>query len=442
LPRRIQQVLDTPREQRTPLQQAELFSFWRDRVPEWGAANERIGELWESHPEGSTQLALQQMETRRDTFLLERGDMLKPQRKVEPGVPAILNPLPESTNPDRLSFARWIVDRQAPTTARSIVNRIWQAYFGVGMVETSEDLGTQSPPPSHPGLLDWLAVELMEPESSPLAPREEERARGRGGAASPSREARGPRSWSLKHIHRLIVTSATYRQSSHVTEELYSRDPYNRLLARGPRFRVDAEIVRDIALAASGLLHRKIGGPSVYPPAPGFLFDPPASYGPKFWEVEQGADRYRRAVYTFRYRSVPYPALQVFDAPNGDFACVRRSRSNTPLQALVGLNEMIFMECAQALATTAVAAKETDEQRLEYAFRRVLARRPTDAERQELLGLLEKQRVHIAEGWVNTKALAGADMNELPEGVTPTQLAAWTTVARVLLNLDETVTKD
>jgi hypothetical protein len=259
------------------------------------------------------------------------------------------------------------------------------------------------------------------------------------GAGSQESEVRA---WSLKHLHRLIVTSSTYRQSSRVTEELYERDPYNRLLARGPRFRVEAEIVRDIALAASGLLHDEVGGPSVFPPAPRFLFDPPASYGPKLWDVTTGEERHRRALYTFRYRSIPYPALQVFDAPTGDFSCVRRTRSNTPLQALTGLNETLFMESAQALAKAALAAKSADEERIEYAFRRVLARQPTNEEKTELLKLLAEQSEHIAEGWVDTKALAGAAVNDLPPNTSPTQLAAWTTVARVLLNLDETITKE
>ena len=196
----------------------------------------------------------------------------------------------------------------------------WQSYFGTGLVETAEDLGTQSPAPSHPDLLDWLAVELMEND------------------------------WSLKHLHRLIVTSAAYQQSSHVTPELLEKDPKNRLLSRGPRFRVEGEIVRDIALAASGLLNREIGGPPVYPPAPEFLFKPPVSYGPKQWHTESDDQRYRRALYTFRFRSVPYPALDAFDTPNGDASCVRRVRSNTPLQALTTLNETVFLEAAEALA--------------------------------------------------------------------------------------------
>src|SRR5205823_7116830 len=238
----------------------------------------------------------------------------------------------------------------------------WQAYFGSGLVSTAEDLGKQSEPPSHPELLDWLAVKFMD-----------------GG-------------WSLKDMQRLIVTSATYRQSSHVTPELYRRDPDNRLLARGPRFRVEGEIVRDIALSASGLLSPKVGGPSIYPPAPDFLFVPPASYGPKNWYEAKGEDRYRRALYTFRYRSVPYPMLQTFDTPNGDISCVRRARSNTPLQALTTLNEPLFLESARALAMRVIEeGGDTDAKRLTYAVRRCVARRPTEQEASQLLALLNKQ---------------------------------------------------
>jgi hypothetical protein len=296
------------------------------------------------------------------------------------------------------------------------VNRIWQTYFGIGLVSTSEDLGRQSEAPSHPELLDWMAVEFME------------------------------RGWSLKAMHRLIVNSATYRQSSRVSPELLTRDPYNRLLARGPRFRVEAEVVRDIALAASGLMNSKIGGPSVYPPAPDFLFLPPVSYGPKNWYEAKDADRYRRALYTFRFRSVPYPVLQNFDAPNGDSACVRRSRSNTPLQALTTLNEPLFLESAQALALRTLSeGGATDGQKMTYAFRRCLARTPTLQETSELLSLLRKQRQRLTEGWTSPWDLAGFDATKapkMPKGSTPVQLAAWTVVSRVLLNLDETITKE
>jgi hypothetical protein len=322
--------------------------------------------------------------------------------------------------PNRLTFARWLADRRSPTTARSIVNRIWQGYFGAGLASTAEDLGTQGDPPSHPELLDWLAVELMD------------------------------HNWSQKHIHRMIVTSSTYRQSSAVKPELLARDPANRLLARGARYRVDAEIVRDIALSASGLLSHKMGGPSAHPPAPEFLFQPPVSYGPKTWVNDIGADRYRRAVYTFRFRSVPYPALQTFDAPIGEVACARRARSNTPLQALTTLNEPLFLECARALAIKIVTeGGVTDSQRLMYAARRCLSRDPDADELDVLQTFLNRQKDRFqregADPWLllsddeKSKAVASS---QLPTGATPADLAAWTALARVVLNLDETITKE
>jgi hypothetical protein len=416
LPKAVRDILSVPRDQRSSSQAQTVFSYWRTTVPEWRESNQRIAELWKQYPEGSSQLVLNAREDTRPTSILERGDFLKPARRVEPGVPAFLNPLPSDAPPNRLTFARWLVDRNAPTTARAVVNRLWQNYFGTGLVSTPEDLGKQSEPPSHPELLDWLAVEMMD------------------------------RNWSLKAMHRAIVTSATYRQSSHVTPELYARDPYNRLLARGPRFRVDAEIVRDIALAASGLLNNEVGGPSVFPPAPAFLFVPPASYGPKVWKEATGAERYRRALYTFRYRSSPYPMLQTFDAPNGDISCVRRGRSNTPLQALTTLNEPLFLESARALAMrTLREGGATDEQRLTYAVRRCVARRPTKREASQLLAMLNKETQRFADGKLNSWDLAAADPAQppaVPNGATPAQLAAWTAVSRVLLNLDETITKE
>ena len=416
VPQNVRDILAIPKDQRSPVQVQAVFSYWRTTVPEWQEANAKIDALWRQHPESSSQLVLQARTEPRETHILTRGDFLKPAKVVTEGVPAFLNPLPPNAPLTRLTFAKWIVDRQAPTTARAIVNRTWQSYFGIGIVTTAEDLGRQCEPPSHPELLDWLAVEFMD------------------------------QGWSMKKMHRLIVTSATYRQSSKVTPELYARDPYNRLLARGPRFRVDGEIVRDIALSASGLLNPKIGGPSVYPPAPEFLFVPPASYGPKNWYEAKGEDRYRRALYTFRFRSVPYPMLQVFDTPNGDMSCVRRTRSNTPLQALTMLNEPLFVETAQALALrTLQEGGETDENRLTYAFRRCLSRTPTEQESAELLGLLNKQKQRLVDGWISPWDLAGihdGHLPALPKGATPVQLAAWMTVSRVLLNLDETITKE
>jgi hypothetical protein len=253
-------------------------------------------------------------------------------------------------------------------------------------------------------------------------------------------------SWSLKHIQRLIVTSATYRQSSVVTPDLHARDPQNRLLARGPRFRVDAESVRDIALAASGLLNPKVGGRSVYPTAPEFLFAPPASYGPKTWAFDSGPEKYRRALYTFRFRSVPYPMLQAFDAPNGDFACTRRVRSNTPLQALTTLNEPLFVECAQALALKTVReGGASDGERLDFAFRRCLSRSPRADEASVLVGLVDRQVARFQSEGAQPWQFAASDPAappELPDGTTAADLAAWTAVARVVLNLDETITRE
>lgn len=457
LPRHVREILAIAPERRTPAQTASVFSYWRTTVPEFKEANDKIEALWKEWPMGATTLNLIARDQPRDTHILKRGDWLKPTEQVTAGVPAFLHPLDESSfthereakiaamtssfqpsasapgerADSRLALARWLVDKRSPTTARVLVNRLWQAYFGTGLVSTPEDFGLQSEPPSHPELLDWLACEFMQPTAVSHAGRS---------------RARDATQWSLKHIHRLIVTSATYRQASSITPELYTKDPYNRLLARGPRLRVEAEIVRDIALCASGLLNAKMGGPSIFSPAPEFLFQPPASYAPFPWKEETGPDRYRRALYTFRRRSTPYPVLQVFDAPNGDFSCVRRMRSNTPLQALVSLNETVFVECAQALARrTLEEGGQTDAARITYAFRRTLARAPTAQETAELLALLSKQRDRIAEGWVNANEIAsGKDepSSNLPKGSTPTQVAAYTVLSRVLLNLDETITKE
>jgi hypothetical protein len=435
LPKKIQELLAVPREQRSPEQTTALFSYWRTTVPEFSEVNGRIEKLWKEYPEstGAT-LALHTRADTRETSVLKRGDWLKPEKRISPGVPAFLHPLPDEADPSRLSLARWLVDKRSPTTARVFVNRVWQAYFGIGLVSTPEDFGRQADTPSHPELLDWLACEFMEPQSENLELR------------IPHSALRTPTPWSVKHLHRLIVNSASYRQASRVTPALYAQDPYNRLLARGARFRVEGEAVRDIALAVSGLLNPKLGGPSLYTPAPAFLFVPPTSYSPFPWQDVTGPDRYRRALYTFRRRSTPYPMLENFDTPNGDAACVRRGRSNTPLQALTSLNETLFIECAQALARNILAEGGTsDDQRIQYAFRRVTARPPTAKEQGQLLSLLERQKKHLAEGWVSVGELAtgtNAVPANLPKGGTPTQLAAYSVLSRVLLNLDETITKE
>jgi hypothetical protein len=419
VPRAVRDVLAIPASERTPKQEATVFGYWRTTVVEWTDANRRLEALWQSHPRGTTQLVLHQRQPPRPTHRLDRGDFLKPLERVEPGVPRFLHSLDAKPGEqvDRLDFARWLADRRSPTTARAIVNRIWQTYFGTGLVATSEDLGTQGDYPTHPELLDWLAVELMES------------------------------GWRLKHIHRLIVESATYQQSAVATPELLERDPANKHLARGARFRVDGETVRDIALATSGLLTNKIGGPSVYPPAPEFLFQPPTSYGPKTWSYDLGPDKYRRALYTFRFRSVPYPALENFDVPKGDVSCVRRVRSNTPLQALTTLNEELSMEAARALAAKIVVeGGADDDQRLRYAVRRTLSRDPDADELQALSDFLVAQRKRFngeADPWplITGKQDATAKL-ELPAGVNAPELATWTALARVVLNLDETITRE
>jgi hypothetical protein len=416
VPKNVRDILAIAPEKRFPRQIATVFSYWRTTVPEFKETNEKIAKLWAEWPEGTTSYTLQARLQPRETHILARGDFLKPGKAVTTGTPAFLHPLPPNADASRLTLAKWLVDKKSPTTARAFVNRMWQAYFGIGLVVSPEDFGTRCELPSHPELLDWLACEFMDS------------------------------GWDIKKMQRLIVTSATYRQSSKVTPELYALDPYNRLLARGARFRVDGEVVRDVALAASGLLNPELGGRSVFPPAPDFLFQPPASYGPKTWKEDTGAERYRRGLYVFRFRSVPYPMLQTFDAPNGDFSCVRRMRSNTPLQALVMLNEKTFMECAQALARKTLAeGGGSDTDRINFAFRRAVSRPPTADERAELLSLLQKETKHIGDGWVNGPEIATGKTEipaNLPKNVTPTQLAAYTLVSRVLLNLDETITRE
>lgn len=416
LPAEARAALGVPAEKRTTAQKAALFTYWRSTVPEFREANEKIEALWKQHPNPTTQWVLETREKPRDTFMLKRGDQLKPLNKVSAGVPAFLNSLPANAPATRTTFANWLVDKKSPTTARAFVNRVWQAYFGTGLVATSEDLGSQCEPPSHPELLDWLACEFME------------------------------RGWDIKALHRLIVNSATYKQSSKVTPELYAKDPFNRLLARGPRFRVEGEIVHDIQLSASGLINLKMGGRSVMPPAPAFLFVAPASYAPFPWIDETGDERYRRAVYIYRRRTTPFPFLTTFDTPEGNTSCIRRARSNTPLQALMTLNESTSVAAAQALARkTILEGGANDEAKLTYAFRRALARKPAPEELKTLEETLNKQRERLKDGKLNALEIAAgkdAKGEALPKGMEAKEAAAFTVVARVLLNLDETITKE
>jgi hypothetical protein len=318
-----------------------------------------------------------------------KGDFTRRGERVAPGTPGILPPLtpPPDRAPNRLDLARWLFQPSHPLTARVMVNRVWQQYFGRGLVETENDFGTQGLPPSHPELLDWLAVEFVD------------------------------RQWSLKALHRLIVTSSTYRQSSNARPDLEIVDPLNKLLARQSRLRLDAEIVRDVALSASGLLAPQIGGPPVFPPQPDGVMT--LGQVKRDWTASTGNDRHRRGLYTHAWRATPHPALAVFDAADGFSACTRRLRSNTPLQALTLLNDQQFFEFAGALAARIEREGGADEaSRIDYAFRLAVSRSPTPDESRRVSDLLAQIQ-------------PSASSRE-----------AWTTVARVLLNLDETITRN
>jgi hypothetical protein len=344
----------------------------------------------------------------RKTNVMIRGDFLRPGIEVHPGVPGVLPPL-KTAKATRLDLARWVFDPGNPLTARVAVNWIWQKYWGRGLVPTLEDFGTQGEKPTNPELLDHLAGRLIDHK------------------------------WGLKALHRTIVCSATYRQSSQARPELAQRDPYNTLLARQARLRLEAEIVRDCTLAASGLLTRTIGGPSVRPPQPAGISD--LTYaGSARWVENKGPDRYRRGLYIWFQRTSPFPMLMTFDAPDSNVCVVRRERSNTPLQALTLLNDVVFVECAQGLARRLFTAeKGSTADRLRDAFRICLARPPTAAELERLTRLhAELSRLCQSKPEQAAK-LAGKDV---PLGVNVAEAATWVALSRALLNLDEFVTRE
>ena len=352
-------------------------------------------------------LVMAERKLHRDTFFLVKGDYTRKGNKMSPGTPAVMPPLKDAAKPTRMDFANWLVAPENPLTRRVFMNRVWMRYFGQGLVETENDFGTQGTPPTHPELLDYLATEL------------------------------GDRAWSLKAMHKLIVTSATYRQASRVRPELMKADPRNRLLGRQNRLRLEAEVVRDVALSASGLLNPTVGGPSVYPPQPDGVFA--FTQTQRTWTTSAGADRYRRGMYTYFWRSAPHPALMAFDSPDATMTCTRRNRSNTPLQALTLLNDKGFYEFAQALAVKILRETKDDPAAIKLVFRRCLSRDPSPAEAERLTALVSTLERELAGDAKEAARLAPANV---PSGVTPARAAAWTLAARTLLNLDEFITRE
>lgn len=363
-----------------------------------------------------TSMVMKEMPNPRDTYVLKRGDYRAKLEKVTAGTPSVLPPLPKGVPANRLTLARWLVSPDNPLTARVAVNRFWQLYFGAGLAKTAENFGSQGEPPTHPQLLDWLATEFVH-----------------GG-------------WDVKAMQRLIVTSATYRQVSAATPELIEKDPENRLLARGPRFRLPAEVVRDNALATSGLLKPDIGGPSVFPYQPKGLWEEMA-FGEIFTAQEytpsHGADLYRRSLYTFWKRTVPPPSLTTFDAPDREKCTARRLLTNTPLQALVLMNDPTYVEAARALASrTLTEVHGSPSQRIQHAFRLATAREPDKMEVKILERQARQELSRYRHDRTAAEALIHIGDSPVDPNLNPSELAAWTMVASTILNLDETITKE
>lgn len=363
-----------------------------------------------------TVMVMYEMAKPRETFVLGRGDYRNKTDKVTPGVPAALSPFPWGAPANRLGLAKWLVSPSHPLTARVAVNRYWQMYFGTGIVKTSENFGVQGEPPVHPELLDWLATEFIRT------------------------------SWDLKAMQRLIVTSATYRQSSRAAPALLEKDPENRLLARGPRLRLPAETIRDNALAVSGLLNADIGGPSVFPYQPKGLWDELAfgdGFSAQSFTPGANKDLYRRSMYTFWKRTVPPPQLTTFDAPDREKCTARRALTNTPLQALVLMNDPTYIEAARWLAQRAMTeGGKHAGSRISFAFRGATARMPSTKEARVLRGLFQEQLAHYRGDKKAALDLLGVGESKWDAKLDASELAAWTIVASAILNLDETITKE
>jgi hypothetical protein len=410
-PTAVTKALATRPEIRTDEERGTISTFYREEVdPDTIALKKRItahARLAPKYPETKAAVFVE-AEKPRKTYIHVRGDFLRKGDLVDAGVPSVLDPLkPRGEMPDRLDLARWLFDPANPLTSRVAVNHVWKHLFGRGLVATVDDFGTRGEKPSHPDLLDWLATEF-------------------------------PRlGWSRKDLIRLIVTSSTYRQSSNVRLELTGRDPNNFLLARQNRLRLEAEVIRDAHLAVSGLLNIEIGGPSVRPPLPADLTS--IAYANQVrWKNSEGAERYRRGLYTFFQRTVPYPMLMTFDAPDSNVTCTRRERSNTPLQALTVLNDPVFFECAQALGRKIASLENCDtREKVGRLFATCLARNPTRAELDRLVHFHEVQSRLLQNSPSSARALTGLDK----EGEN-SEAATFVALARTITNLDEFVTRE
>ena len=414
VPDRIRSILDVATDKRDAGQKEYVTAAYgrsdESRKPLEARLTKLKGEERELAAAIPTTMVLKDRKSNpRETHIHIRGNFLEKGAKVNPGVPAVLPQIPAAEAPlNRLDFARWLFSPEHPLTARVTVNRYWQRFFGIGIVETEDDFGTQGSLPTHPDLLDWLASEFMRQE------------------------------WSIKTLHRTIVTSAAYRQSSRVTSELLELDPRNRLLARQSRIRLEAEGIRDVALSASGLLSQKMLGPGVYPPQPKGIYV--VTQVSKQWPESQGDDRYRRGLYTYFWRSSPYPMLPTFDAPDANGTCTRRSRSNTPLQALTLANDASFLELARGLSDRILReTSEYDDARLRYAFEAALARQPGEGERTALLGYLKTQQAYFESAPEAASSIASSSR---PPSVSAATSATWTALSRVLLNVDEFITRE
>jgi hypothetical protein len=413
----IAPILAIPQKQRSEKQRLALRQYYLeqhdDQYKRLGAEVARLRVQQAATRERASQttlMVMQEMKERRTTFVLKRGQYDQHGQAVAPGTPAFLPPLPAGAKPNRLTLARWIVSPKHPLTARVAVNRLWQLVFGTGIVKTSEDFGTQGELPSRPELLDWLSTEFV-----------------RTG-------------WDVKRMMKTIVMSAAYRQSSRVSPELLARDPQNRLLARGPRFRLPAELIRDNALAAGGLLVDQLGGPSAKPYQPEGLWKEMSNRG---YEQDHGAKLFRRSLYTYWKRSVPPPNMFAIDAPTRETCIVRRQRTNTPLMALVMLNDLTFVEAARGLAQRAMTEDAASSQdRIDLMFELATARRPAASEREVLLGIHQRQvKVFLADKDAALKLLSIGE-SKRNDRLDVVEHAALTAVANVILNLDETITKE